>query len=129
MILLDTHVVLWLSHDSARLSAAATEAIHAARRSGGLAISAVTLFEVAYLGVRRRITVLPSLDLYLNALTEHVLVKDITVPVAIASARFTDPYPKDPIDRVIGATALVEDIPLVTADERIRDSGQLQTIW
>jgi len=38
-------------------------------------------------------------------------------------------YPNDPADRIIGATALVEDVPLVTADREIRKSGVVPTIW
>lgn len=38
-------------------------------------------------------------------------------------------YPNDPVDRIIGATALVEDIPLVTADREIRKSRVVPTIW
>jgi len=38
-------------------------------------------------------------------------------------------YPKDPADRIIGATALVEGIPLITADREIRKSRALATIW
>jgi PIN domain nuclease of toxin-antitoxin system len=29
-------------------------------------------------------------------------------------------YPKDPMDRIIGATSMVEDLPLITADGAIR---------
>jgi PIN domain nuclease of toxin-antitoxin system len=38
-------------------------------------------------------------------------------------------YPKDPVDRVIGATALIEDLPLVTADREIRKWKAVPTIW
>jgi len=38
-------------------------------------------------------------------------------------------YPKDPADRIIAATALVEGVPLVTADEEIRRSKTLRTVW
>jgi PIN domain nuclease of toxin-antitoxin system len=38
-------------------------------------------------------------------------------------------YPKDPADRIIGATALVERISLVTADREIRKARALPTIW
>ncbi len=38
-------------------------------------------------------------------------------------------YPKDPVDRVIGATALIEDISLITADREIRKAGAVPTIW
>jgi len=38
-------------------------------------------------------------------------------------------YPNDPVDRSIGATALVEEIPLLTADAQIRKSRAVPTIW
>ena len=48
MILLDTHVLLWLSGDTGRLSSNATSAIKEARSTGeSLAISCVTLFKAA----------------------------------------------------------------------------------
>ena len=37
-------------------------------------------------------------------------------------------YPKDPTDRIIGATALIEGMPLLTADREIRRSRALHTI-
>jgi PIN domain nuclease of toxin-antitoxin system len=38
-------------------------------------------------------------------------------------------YPSDPRDRIIGATALIEGLPLVTADEQIQRSRAVKTIW
>jgi PIN domain nuclease of toxin-antitoxin system len=38
-------------------------------------------------------------------------------------------YPKDPADRIIGATALVEGLSLLTADPEIRRSKVVHTIW
>ena len=38
-------------------------------------------------------------------------------------------YNSDPADRLIGATALTHNIPLITADTRIRASGEVPTIW
>jgi len=38
-------------------------------------------------------------------------------------------FPKDPADRLIAATAMVEGAPLVTADEQIRQAKVVQTIW
>ena len=35
----------------------------------------------------------------------------------------------DPADRLIAATALVHDAPLVTADERIREAGIVRCVW
>jgi PIN domain nuclease of toxin-antitoxin system len=38
-------------------------------------------------------------------------------------------YPNDPVDRIIGATALVEGLTLITADAAIRKSRAVPTIW
>jgi PIN domain nuclease of toxin-antitoxin system len=53
----------------------------------------------------------------------------ITAEVAAIAIQFSDDYPKDPADRLIGATALSEGIVLVTRDERIRNYDRLKTIW
>ena len=46
MILLDTHVVVWLAFEPDKLSKRAKEAIRAARIQGGLAIAGITLLEL-----------------------------------------------------------------------------------
>jgi PIN domain nuclease of toxin-antitoxin system len=43
--------------------------------------------------------------------------------------RLPDPFPRDPSDRLIAATAMVEGVPLVTADTRIRQSKLVETVW
>ena len=129
MILLDTHVLLWLFFEPGRLSPGAVDRIHTARAEGGLAVAAVTLFEVAHLVARKRLVIHTPCDVLLNDIASRFLVKPITASIALASTQLNAPYPRDPMDRLIGATALVEGMPLVTADERIQSSGQVQTIW
>jgi PIN domain nuclease of toxin-antitoxin system len=53
----------------------------------------------------------------------------ITANIALQAYALPASYPKDPADRIIGATALVEDIPLLTADQAIRKSRAVPTIW
>ena len=55
MILLDTHVVAWAANDSKRLSRGAVSAIRRARRGGGLAVSAITVWELALLVSRGKV--------------------------------------------------------------------------
>ena len=52
VILLDTHALVWLVAEPARLSRAATDAIRRARSTGGLAVASITLWELAMLLVR-----------------------------------------------------------------------------
>lgn len=130
MILLDTHVLLWLTGDSSRLSARAVKAIKQARgRGASLAISCITLFEVGSVVSRGRAVLNQPLEMYLNEIEKRFVVKPIDARIAAAAQQFSDPYPKDPMDRLIGATALVENVPLITADDRIRRAGVFETIW
>lgn len=130
VILLDTHVLLWLVGDAARLSPRAVKAIKQTRVQGGsLAISCITLFESASVINRGRAVLNQPLDIFLAEIEKRFVIMPITARIAAASQQFFDPYPKDPMDRLIGATALVEDIILITADERIRRARMLQTLW
>ena len=59
MILIDTHVVVWLAFEQVRLSGKARAAIDDARSRGeGLAISQITLFELATLASKGRLRLL-----------------------------------------------------------------------
>ena len=129
MILLDTHALVWAVADPKRLSPPALAAIRKARKKDGLAISAITLWELAALLAKGRIQAYGTLEASLDLLTEGVTVKPITAETASLAAQFPKDYPRDPADRLIGATARAEGLPLVTRDELIRQSKLLQTIW
>jgi PIN domain nuclease of toxin-antitoxin system len=130
MILLDTHVVVWLAGDPERLSRRAVLAIEQARKvGGGLAISAFTLFELGHLVVRKRIQVDSSLESFLYDVESRFVVLPINGRIAARAVQMPPTYPNDPMDRIIGATALVEGLSLVTADEHIQKSKIVKTIW
>jgi PIN domain nuclease of toxin-antitoxin system len=130
VILLDTHVVVWLAFDQKQISKKARNAIDDARKNAdGLAISDITLLELATLASKGRI----RLDISLESFLQEVEARFIVLPITgRACARITGlpaSYPKDPADRLIGATALVEGLYLLTADREIRRSRTVQTIW
>ena len=129
MIVLDTHVLLWAVVDSKKLSRAADAAIRRSRQVDGLAISAISLWELASLVARGRIRSYGTVESSVNRLIEGVTVKPITPEIATLAAQFPDDYPHDPADRLIGATARAEGLALVTRDEGIRKSSLLKTIW
>ena len=130
MILLDTHVLVWAVADSRRLSSHAASAIRKARTDDeGLAIAAITLWELAALVARGRIQAYGTVEASVELLVEGVIVKPLTAEIAALATQFPDDYPRDPADRLIGATARAEGLNLVTRDEKIRQSPLLRTIW
>lgn len=130
MILVDTHVVLWLAFHQDRLSRKAREAIDDARKSeGGLAISDITLLELATLASKGRLHLNTTLESFLQEVESRFAVLPINGPACARTLELPASYPKDPADRIIGATALVEGLALLTADREIRRSKALQTIW
>jgi len=131
LIFLDTHVLVWLASDENRLSRHAASAIRRARASGGLAIADIVIWELAFLFARGVLRSQHTTETTIRRLVENtgVVVKPITPEIASLAAHFPETYPRDPADRLIGATALAEGLPLVTRDEGIRNSPLLRTIW
>jgi PIN domain nuclease of toxin-antitoxin system len=129
MILLDTQVVVWLALQPGLLSAAAIDAIREARARDGVAISDKTLWELAMMVSKRRIDVQGPMIDFLRATEDEAFVLPIDAAVAELSMTFGSRFPKDPADRIIAATALVHGLALVTADEGIRQSGEVSCIW
>jgi len=129
VILLDTHVLVWAVAEPRRLSRPAIMAIRRARRRDGLAVAAITLWELANLIARGRIQAYGSLEASLRLLIEGVTVRPLTAEIAALATQFPDDYPRDPADRLIGATARAEGLPLVTGDESIRRCPLLKTLW
>jgi PIN domain nuclease of toxin-antitoxin system len=130
LILVDTHIVVWLAFEEARLSKRARAAIMDARRNGqGLAISDISLLELARALSRERKHLGISVESALSEVELRFVVLPINSRISLRAFGLPRSYPKDPADRIIGATALVENMPLVTADRAIQDSGLLHTIW
>jgi PIN domain nuclease of toxin-antitoxin system len=130
VILVDTHVVVWLAFDQDKISKAARAAINEVRRNGeGLAISDITLLELMTLTSKGRIRLNISLESFLREIENRFIVLPISGRACVRALELPAAYSKDPADRIIGATALVEGLSLVTADREIRRSRVLHTIW
>ena len=130
MTLVDTHVVLWLALEPGRISKRAKAVIEQARQLGhGLAISDITLLEIATAESKGRVTLNSSLETFLSEIEARFVVLPITGKVCVRAMALPATYPKDPADRLIAATAIVEGSSLVTADDAIRRSMALPTIW
>jgi PIN domain nuclease of toxin-antitoxin system len=130
VILVDTHVVVWLAFDQNQLSRKARVAIDDARKNAaGLAISDITLLELAALASKGRIHLDISLESFLQEVESRFVVLPMSGKICARATGLPSTYPKDPADRIIAATALVEVLSLLTADRQIRRSKAVQTVW
>jgi len=130
VILVDTHIVVWLALEPARISRRAKAVIDETRQSAqGIAISDISLLEIATLESKGRIALNATLETFLSEVEARFIVLPITGRICVRVLSLPAAYPNDPADRVIGATALVEGISLVTADDEIRRAKAVRTIW
>jgi len=130
LILVDTHVVVWLALEPERVSKDAQAAIDDARQDeDGLAVCGITLLEIATAYGKGRISLAMSLESFLRDVEERFVVLPISARACARTLTLPAAYPKDPADRVIGATALVEGLALVTADRGIRRAKAVKTVW
>ena len=128
MILLDTRALVWLRVEPAKLSPTAREAIRVARQGGGVAISAITLWELAW-PTHGRLRVHGTVDAFVEKIASTIAIRSITTQIAVLANQLASTYPGDPSDRLIGATAMSKGIALVTKDRAIRNYKQIRTIW
>lgn len=129
VILLDTHVLVWLAGPRERLSAAACEAIEAENE---LAISMASIQEIAYMAARGRLEADRPIATWVgDALNVHEVRALAPTVSAALRAGSLDPieFHGDPVDRLIYATAVEHDAQLVSADERLRRLDPARVIW
>jgi PIN domain nuclease of toxin-antitoxin system len=134
VILLDTHALLWMTSAPDRLSRHAREAIRKALQEqgqddAGIAAATITVWELARLAQNGRIVVTGSVESFVRDTVSRVILRPVTAEIAALAVRLPERFPKDPADRLIAATAMVEGMALVTADTRIRRSKVVETIW
>ncbi len=127
MIILDTCSLVWLSLSPDRLSKNANKAI----KNNSLIMSDISLWEIAMLTKNGRLIIDTSYSEYIELLLSSfgIQVNPITPEIAKMSVEFDDNVNHDPADRIIAATSLVEDAPLVTADKNLIKAKIINTIW
>ena len=127
----DTHAAIWYLFDDKRLSGTAGDFIDQAAEAGGrIAVSSITLAEIVYLIEKNRILANVYLDLRAAlADPEHVFKETpFTADVVEAMRRVPRSDVPDMPDRIVAATAIYLDVPVISRDGRIRAS-RVQTIW
>jgi PIN domain nuclease of toxin-antitoxin system len=130
-LLLDTHVLLWWLTDDARLSPGHAQALTSALATGErLGLSAISFWEIAKLVEHGKLRLLRSIDQLFDELENHpqIALLPLSARVCLESTRLGPRFPRDPADQLIVATARVHGLRLVTADQRIEQSGTVSVV-
>ena len=125
-LLLDTHIALWLDSGDERLSAATRRLIDGCWQNGGtILLSAVTAWEIALLVDAGRIDLDVPVDAWIGRFVARPGVEGVPLSLSAASRSYRLHHldDRDPADRLLIATAIELDCPLVTYDERIARFG------
>lgn len=116
MMLLDTHVLLWLDQGNKRLTQKMRDAIDEHHKKGEVGVSAISFWEVGMLVEKQRIIMHQALERWRSELLEQGLVEyPITGEIALRASQLHT-LQGDPADRLIAATALEYGMVLVSAD-------------
>lgn len=127
MVTLDTCSIVWLSLMPGELSKRAKKAID----SNKLIISDISLWEIAMLIKSHRIQIDSTYKEYIALVLNSfdLVIKPITPEISNLAVNFNNSVNKDPADRIISATSIIEKAPLVTRDVNLRKSRTVSTIW
>lgn len=131
MIVIDTHVLIWWLMDTSLLSSKAKRAITKEAARSGIIASAISVLEITTAARRGRLKLSVPVENWLadTRLLPELRYEPVTGEIAQLAGSFGEEMHGDPADRLIAATALVLNVPLVTADTKLRAYRTLNTVW
>lgn len=126
-LLLDTHTYIWVAIDDRRLSLKARKAIAAS--ASVIFLSAASAYELVY---KHRAGQLPAVGPLVLRLDADLSERDFKVlPISFEHGRRAGDLPlghRDPFDRILAAQAIVEDMAIVSNDEKLSALGA-KRLW
>lgn len=132
-VLLDTHAWLWLATGDEKLPVPVRKALEKLESAGELYVAAISLLEIANMFRRNRIQLPLNLrEWFQRALSDvNIGLLPITPEIASETAVLPESFHGDPADRLIAATARVENLTLCTHDKellRYAKTGSFRTL-
>lgn len=128
----DTHALIWYLFAMPDLSANAKNFMDKAADSGGyIFVPTISFVEITYLAEKGRlgVNVLPRINAAIQ--TSHSVIKtiELTHQITISLTQIPRQTVPEMPDRIIAATALHLNLPLVTKDRKIQALQNIRTIW
>ena len=126
----DTHILIFWQDAPNRLSSKATQAIENSLTTKSLACSDISFWEIAMLFKAGRLRNDVPAEQYMDdiILTMSLNVLPVTPPIATMSQQDIFIH-KDPADRLIASTAIVNKAPLISTDTKLQNIVGLSIIW
>jgi PIN domain nuclease of toxin-antitoxin system len=126
-LLLDTHIWIWSLFAPDRLTGTVTG--HLESPANELWLSPISVWETLLLVERGRLKVRGQPAAVVNDMLKTGPFREapVTHAVAMHSRRVQLPH-EDPADRFLAATAVVYDLTLVTADDRMLNASGLSVL-
>ena len=124
-LLLDTHVLIWLAEGLPALPPKSRRLVNDAKRAHGVAVSAISFWEVAMLAHKGRI----AINRPVRAWRDEVLAAGgfeeipVTGEIGVEAVLLPGALHDDPADRILAATARLHGLTLGTRDARLLDYG------
>lgn len=119
MLILDTHVLIWMDEGNSRLGKSALKRIDESLATGQLGVAAISFWETAMLVEKGRLTMETELDIWRSELLQAGLIEIPLLGETAIRAGQLDSFHGDPADRLIVAAAIENSAALMTADEKI----------
>jgi PIN domain nuclease of toxin-antitoxin system len=117
--LLDTHVWVWAVEAPENLGRRTKTLLQ--KSTNERLVSAISVLEIARLCANQSIIFSTSPRTWVEASARDLLLRHVAVeyPVSIEAYALPEPFHRDPVDRILVATARMHQAILLTCDERI----------
>lgn len=131
LTLLDTHAWVWWVTEDRRLSATSRRAINRSSSGGSLALSLISVWEVAKKVEKAQLVLDRPVEDWIDEAVARpgLQLLELTRPILLESCRLPGPFHGDPADQIIVATARDREAVIVTKDEPIRRYPHVRSLW
>ena len=129
--LLDTHAWVWWVSEDRRLSKPAARVIEKSQSEESLWLSLISVWEIAKKVEKGQLVLDRPVDEWLDLATARpgLHLAEMTRPILVESCQLPQPFPGDPADQIIVATARHHGAVLVSKDRHIRRYAQVRSVW
>ncbi len=128
MVLLDTHTLLWWTFEPEKLSERALDECLRIEKEYGY-ISSISIWEIGIKIKKKKLEIPLDFEIYVDRIKqiENLNIIPITEGIWLKNLSL-DWHHSDPADRTIVASAIIEGIPIISKDEKIKKFYK-NTIW